>query len=234
METILPAGVRQQAGTRPTTVYRAIENLTEKLAALETEKKAQKKQGPLLTPKQRRVLEVLQKSPEPMTLGELARAAHTSDVPIKALRKMGLFRSERIRRKSKIFEELENRSARTRPLNLNPEQTKAVAKILDYVNAETFKTILLHGVTGAADRGLSASDRRGGPAGMAIVLVPEISLTPQTVRRFRERFDGVAVLHSHLTDIERHVEETDQRRKRAGGRRARRPSSLPYGVSAWW
>ena len=38
----------------------------------------------------------------------------------------------------------------------------------------------------------------------AIVLVPEISLTPQTKRRFAARFDHVAVLHSHLRDAERH------------------------------
>ena len=38
----------------------------------------------------------------------------------------------------------------------------------------------------------------------AIVLVPEISLTPQTIRRFRRRFTKVAVLHSHLSDAERH------------------------------
>ena len=38
----------------------------------------------------------------------------------------------------------------------------------------------------------------------AIVLVPEISLTPQTVERFRQRFGAVAVLHSHLSDAERH------------------------------
>ena len=38
----------------------------------------------------------------------------------------------------------------------------------------------------------------------AIVLVPEISLTPQTIRRFRRRFPSVAVLHSHLSDAERH------------------------------
>ncbi|MCA9048798.1 MAG: primosomal protein N', partial [Planctomycetaceae bacterium] len=38
----------------------------------------------------------------------------------------------------------------------------------------------------------------------AIVLVPEISLTPQTIRRFRSRFRSVAVLHSHMTDSERH------------------------------
>ncbi len=36
------------------------------------------------------------------------------------------------------------------------------------------------------------------------MLVPEISLTPQTIRRFRRRFDKVAVLHSHLSDAERH------------------------------
>ena len=38
----------------------------------------------------------------------------------------------------------------------------------------------------------------------AIVLVPEISLTPQTVERFRRRFGAVAVLHSHLSDADRH------------------------------
>ena len=38
----------------------------------------------------------------------------------------------------------------------------------------------------------------------AIVLVPEISLTPQTIRRFQRRFARVAVLHSHLSDAERH------------------------------
>ena len=36
------------------------------------------------------------------------------------------------------------------------------------------------------------------------MLVPEISLTPQTIRRFRRRFARVAVLHSHLSDAERH------------------------------
>ena len=41
----------------------------------------------------------------------------------------------------------------------------------------------------------------------AIVLVPEISLTPQTVERFRSRFgEGIAVLHSHLSEGERHDE----------------------------
>ena len=208
METILPAGVRRQAGTRPTTVYRVADDLAERLARLETQKADAKRRAPILTPKQRLALDVLQKSPEPMTLGELARSARTSDVPVRALKEMGLLQAERIRRKSKIFEELQKEVPRTDPLDLNSDQAEAVARITRYVKTGTYKTILLHGVTGSGKtevylQSIAEAVRIGK---QAIVLVPEISLTPQTVRRFRQRFDSVAVLHSHLTDIERHVE----------------------------
>ncbi|MDD3469606.1 MAG: primosomal protein N' [Thermoguttaceae bacterium] len=68
--------------------------------------------------------------------------------------------------------------------------------------------ILIHGVTGSGKtevyiRAIEEVVRRGQ---QAIVLVPEISLTPQTVGRFRSRFDQVAVLHSRLSDVERHRE----------------------------
>ncbi len=210
METILPAGVRRQAGTRQATVYRVIENLSERLAQLESlrNREQKKRRVSVLTPKQRMALDVLQKSPEPMTLRELAHSARTSDVPILALREMGLLRAERVRRKSKIFEELQKEIPRTAPLELNADQAKAVARITDYVRTGTYKTILLHGVTGSGKtevylQTIAEAVRLGK---QAIVLVPEISLTPQTVRRFRQRFDSVAVLHSHLTDIERHIE----------------------------
>jgi len=67
--------------------------------------------------------------------------------------------------------------------------------------------ILLHGVTGSGKteiylRAVELALKRGQ---QAIVLVPEIALTPQTVRRFATRFpDQVAVLHSRLTDGERY------------------------------
>ncbi len=51
---------------------------------------------------------------------------------------------------------------------------------------------------------LSAIERVVARGREAIVLVPEISLTPQTIRRFRRRFPNIAVLHSHLSDAERH------------------------------
>ena len=77
---------------------------------------------------------------------------------------------------------------------------------------ENARPILLHGVTGSGKteiylQAIRAALDRGRTA---IVLVPEISLTPQTVERFKGRFaeaqDAVAVLHSHLSEGERHDE----------------------------
>ena len=68
-----------------------------------------------------------------------------------------------------------------------------------------FQAFLLHGVTGSGKteiylRAIEEVIRQGK---QAIVLVPEISLTPQTIQRFRGRCGDVAVLHSHLTNAER-------------------------------
>ena len=92
-----------------------------------------------------------------------------------------------------------------REVALTADQAAALAAIADGDGAAT----LLHGVTGsgktevylrAAARALEAG--RG-----AIVLVPEIALTPQTVARFQARFgDTVALLHSSLSDGERYDE----------------------------
>ncbi len=74
------------------------------------------------------------------------------------------------------------------------------------------KPILLHGVTGSGKTEiyLQAIRETLKRNRTAIVLVPEISLTPQTVERFKSRFaesqDDVAVLHSHLSEGERHDE----------------------------
>ena len=92
------------------------------------------------------------------------------------------------------------------PLPLLPEQAAALQKINSAAPGEV---LLLHGVTGSGKTEVymqaiaDALEKGGG----AIVLVPEISLTPQTTDRFRSRFgDSVAVLHSHLSDGERYDE----------------------------
>ncbi len=78
----------------------------------------------------------------------------------------------------------------------------AITRALDQQRGGTF---LLHGVTGSGKTEvyLRALERCVELGRRAIVMVPEIALTPQTVRRFRERFGRVAVLHSGLSDGER-------------------------------
>ncbi len=89
---------------------------------------------------------------------------------------------------------------------LHPAQTAALGAITSAIDGGRAETFLLHGVTGSGKtevylRALRAALDRGKTA---IVLVPEIALTPQTVRRFRAHFgDRVAVLHSRMSAGER-------------------------------
>ena len=207
LDAILPAGVRSRSGTRLTTVWQTAPDAAEKCALLEERAKAAGDKEPI-TPKQKSVLAILAKSPEPMTLGELSRAAKCSLVPINALKKLGLMRSAQVRRESSIFADARVPVPRKEPLVLNDEQRRALHRVVEVLHTGESRTFLLHGVTGSGKTEvyIQAISEAVALGRQAIVLVPEISLTPQTVRRFRERFDTIAVLHSHLTDPERHVE----------------------------
>ena len=122
----------------------------------------------------------------------------------------------------------------TNPLELNNEQLVALNKIvksIDCLNSPENSTdknkgnhvFLLHGVTGSGKTEvyLQAIAHALEQGKGAIVLVPEISLTPQTVERFKARFSHgplqtlVAVLHSHLSSGERHDEWHKIRQGRA-------------------
>lgn len=122
----------------------------------------------------------------------------------------------------------------TNPLKLNDQQLVAlnnIVKSIDCLNnpenrADKNKgnhVFLLHGVTGSGKTEvyLQAIAHALEQGKGAIVLVPEISLTPQTVERFKARFSHgplqtlVAVLHSHLSSGERHDEWHKIRQGRA-------------------
>ncbi|TVP75170.1 MAG: primosomal protein N', partial [Gemmatimonadales bacterium] len=103
------------------------------------------------------------------------------------------------------------------PPALTPDQETAVRELRAALDEARPRPFLLHGVTGSGKTRVyiellqEAVEARGRTA---IVLVPEIALTPQTVGRFRDRFgDRVAVLHSGLSDGER----WDQWRQLASG-----------------
>ena len=93
------------------------------------------------------------------------------------------------------------------PHPLTPEQTTALSTLNEHLDKDSFAALLIHGVTGSGKTRvyLDAIERVLANGGGAIVLVPEISLTPQTTRRFKARFgDRVAVIHSQLTAGERY------------------------------
>ncbi|MEN6459030.1 MAG: primosomal protein N' [Thermoguttaceae bacterium] len=194
LEAVLPAGVRIQAGTRLTTLLSVDEDAVQKLGT-----------PPKLAAKQLDALRALADAKRPMTPGELARAARCGPGPITSLRRKGLIRAHAGRVNTRLPEEMP--AACEKHLVMNPDQDRALKTIVKALDARRHQTILIHGVTGSGKtevyiQAIQEVIRFGR---QAIVLVPEISLTPQTVDRFRRRFGAVAVLHSHLSDAERHA-----------------------------
>jgi len=162
--------------------------------------------------KQARALRILAERGGVAPVRELMDQAHVSRSPLASLVAAGLCT---LRHVPASHDPLLGRDvARTLPLALTPDQ-RAARDALVAGMARAFESgpggpgagrgFLLFGVTGSGKtevylQTLAECVARGR---QGLVLVPEISLTPQTVRRFRERFERVAVLHSHLTDAER-------------------------------
>ena len=195
LEAVVPAGVRSGAGLRPVTL---LSPDREALAKIDRS---------LLSAKQLAVLRALEAADGPMTPTDLARAAGCTLAPISAMRRKGLIRSA-VTRAPRLA--IQSASSPPQPaqaeIELSEDQRRALETILTALNERRHQTILIHGVTGSGKtevyiRAIQQVVRFGR---QAIVLVPEISLTPQTVERFQSRFGDVAVLHSHLTDAERH------------------------------
>jgi len=192
LEAVVPAGGRGQAGTREMTFLSVPTHVAAKLTQLK------------LPPKQANALKLLAASPEPLTPKQLAHAAKCTMGPVNGLRAKKLV-VEEVRRvyHAEIDERVEERQPH---LDLNRDQQIALETILETLHSGRHETMLLHGVTGSGKTEvyIRAIDEMIGFGRQAIVLVPEISLTPQTRQRFRSRFESVAVLHSHLSDAERH------------------------------
>lgn len=149
---------------------------------------------------QQRVVEVL-KGRGTMLAAELVAAAEASYATLQALEKQGVISLSLTRLERKVeWDEIDHPS-----VVLTPEQTAAVQLILNELETAR-RPVLLHGVTGSGKtevylKVIAEVLKRGR---QAIVLVPEIALTPQTLNRFAARFpDRVSVLHSGLSLGER-------------------------------
>jgi len=155
-------------------------------------------------PKQAHVLEILQRSGG-MFVFKLAKLADTDAATIKKLAEKAYVElSEQIDDRDPFGGEV---FLPSQPLTLTPDQQNALDLCKVAVDNPE-KPVLIHGVTGSGKTEiyLQAIEYALHQGKGSIVLVPEISLTPQTVERFRARFQNqqITVLHSNLSAGERH------------------------------
>lgn len=194
-DTLIPASVRDNAGTRKTTYFRPAPGLTEEQIAK-------------LPSKQQSAMRFLIAQDRPMTAAEIAIMAECTEDPIRRLRKKELLVPEVRRELSQnIRIRAQSNDGETRKTHdLTAQQENALSRINSAVDSGRGRTLLLHGVTGSGKTEvyIQAIEHVVKQAGSAIVLVPEISLTPQTRGRFEDRFENVAVLHSQMSASERH------------------------------
>jgi primosomal protein N' (replication factor Y) (superfamily II helicase) len=164
--------------------------------------------------KQREIIEFFLANPDPVPLQHLLNLLNTSSSAIKGLVNKGMLREEEVEvyrdpYENRVFE-------RTQALPLTPEQTIAITPVLQTIEEDLHKVFLLYGVTGSGKTEvyLQSIQRVLEKGKEAIVLVPEIALTPQMVKRFKGRFgDEVAVMHSGLSTGEKYDEWRKIQRK---------------------
>jgi primosomal protein N' (replication factor Y) len=175
--------------------------------------------GPRLGPRQHAALQAL--GGGSLLVGELSARAQIGHGGLKSLSMRGLVtisaRSVQ-RRPAAIDRGGETRLEPPASLALTEAQSKALEAVTAPIRERRHERLLLHGVTGSGKtevylRAAAVALELGRSA---IVLVPEIALTPQTVRRFEDRFGArVAVLHSKLGMGERYDEWQRLRRGEA-------------------
>ncbi len=153
-------------------------------------------------PKQAKALEVLSGIDE-MAVQELAITSKCKAASIYSLRDRGLISLNKRQVDDSIF--ISKHYERTCHLQPTKEQEKAINLIKKRLRERKHNTVLLKGVTGSGKTEvyLQAISEAIALGLKTIVLVPEISLTPQTIERFKSRFDRVAILHSSLSGRQR-------------------------------
>ena len=193
LSAVLPAGLKRERSRRVIRMISGTPNATEEVMKELAES----------SEKQHRLLRTLLEIGGSVEMRDLMRRLNLSDAPAQTLARKGLVIIERVEVSSDPLEG--SGGERVRPEHLTEEQTACLESIVPAVEEKQNKTFLLRGVTGSGKtevylRAIEAAVEAGRGA---IVLVPEIALTPQTVGWFRSRFGDVAVLHSRMTDAQR-------------------------------
>lgn len=156
------------------------------------------------SPQQAKVLSVLLQKPKGVLLTELLELAEVSKSPIETLIKKRVLKCEKVvidRSPAETF-----RYFPTAHKKLHEEQAAALKEIVGSLDANRFTPFLLHGITGSGKTEvyMQAIAHARKLKKSVLMLVPEISLTSQTIERFVSRFDEpMGILHHRLSDGER-------------------------------
>ncbi len=193
LAAVLPAPLKRLAGERRVLCARVLAPPPpEAFAELETR-----------APKQHRLLRTLLEIEGTVELRPLLKKLRLTDQPARALAEKGLIALEHAPTRDPLAGAVDG--DRRRPERLSDDQAFAIDLLRMALLAGRGRSFLLQGVTGSGKtevylRAIELALERGRGA---IVLVPEIALTPQTVGWFRSRFGEIAVLHSGLSDAQR-------------------------------
>jgi primosomal protein N' (replication factor Y) len=193
LSAVLPSALKRESERRGVTMAEAEREL-DAVAVSELERSH---------PKQFRMLRTLREIGAPIELRDLCRRLNLSDGVARSLRRKGFIRLERI---NSVADPLATSTAfRKRPKELSADQELVLSAIVERIAAGSFEAFLLQGVTGSGKTEvyLRVIEHALALGKGAIVIVPEIALTPQTVGWFRSRFGEIAVLHSRMTDAQR-------------------------------
>ncbi len=210
LRAALPPGAGRPGAAAPTRVR--VTRVALAKAPPAAEPRGERQQALLHELRQRRAKDL-----DDPTQPELLESGGGSSTTIRRLEELGYVRIYRTlvdryeyavqNEARKVVPSADQNTGPTGQIQLNDDQTRAVEALSRAVEAGTFRTFLLHGVTGSGKTEvyLNVLEQVRGRGRTGIVLVPEIALTPQTVRRFRRRFgDEVAVLHSRMSQGERY------------------------------
>jgi primosomal protein N' (replication factor Y) (superfamily II helicase) len=198
LESVIPSAVKRRVGLGYNSVVRLIPDRQKTQEILEKTK----------APKRRAILaRLLQlETSAGIELVRLAGESGATPATVRKLVPLGLITIRSEVDLPRLTDQIPQGAGDEPQIELNDDQKKVFDELQPRLQDGGFSVNLLHGVTGSGKteiylQCIAQTIARGK---QALVLVPEIALTPQTVRRFMARFKRVAVLHSGLTATQRH------------------------------
>ena len=196
LSAVLPAAMKREGGRRTVAVLTPAPDVGE--AQLE------ELAGKPALEKQHRILRTLLEARGPVMRKDLTKKLNVTYGPVTSLVKKGLVIMDQVIAAPDDLLSGDH-DPRPRHASLTDDQSAAVERLTAAIDEGAFCPALLFGVTGSGKTEvyLQIIEHALKCGKGAIVLVPEIALTPQTVGWFLDRFGSVAVLHSGMTDLQR-------------------------------